>query len=197
MYPDVILQLPNWIAEEVVSPHRHFPTLEARMDFVIRLAARNVAERTGGPFGAAVFEQETGRLIAPGVNIVVSSHCSLAHAEAMAIMVAQQVCGVFDLSADSLPPLELVTSAQPCIQCYGNVWWSGLQRLVVGASKADVERLTRFREGPVPGNWVETLEQRPPLPPIRVIQGVLRAEACAVLQAYAESGGVVYNPDVM
>jgi len=196
MYPEVILQLPEWIAGEVVSPERCFPTLEERMALVIRLAERNVREQTGGPFGAAVFEIETGRLIAPGVNIVVPAHCSLAHAEAVAIMVAQQVCQTFDLSADFLPPLELVTSAQPCIQCYGNVWWSGLRRLVVGATKADVERLTRFREGPVPENWVETLEHRPPLPPIHVIQGVLREEACAVLQAYTASGGLIYNPDV-
>ncbi len=197
MYPDVILRLPDWITEEVELPTRCFPTLEHRMAFVIRLAERNVHEGTGGPFGAAVFAQETGELIAPGVNIVVPSHCSLAHAEAVAIMVAQQVCGTFDLSADSLPRLELVTSAQPCIQCYGNVWWSGLQRLVVGASKADVERLTGFREGPVPEDWVETLEKRPPLPPIRVIQGILREEACTVLQTYAQRGGLVYNPDVM
>ena len=122
MYPEVILQLPEWVAGEVVSPERCFPTLEERMALVIRLAERNVREQTGGPFGAAVFEIETGRLIAPGVNIVVPAHCSLAHAEAVAIMVAQQVCQTFDLSADFLPPLELVTSAQPCIQCYGNVW---------------------------------------------------------------------------
>lgn len=196
MYPDIILHLPEWIAGEFQSPAQYFPTLEERMAFVIRLAERNIQEGTGGPFGAAVFAQETGELIAPGVNIVVASHCSLAHAEAVAIMLAQQICGTFDLSADFLPPLELVTSAQPCIQCYGNIWWSGLQRLIVGASKADVEGLTGFQEGPVPENWVETLEHRPPLPPIRVIQNVLREEACAVLRAYAENGGLVYNPDV-
>lgn len=197
MYPEINLRLPSWIAEEVQFPERCFPTLEERMAFVIRLAARNVAERTGGPFGAAVFEQATGKLIAPGVNIVVPARCSLAHAEAMAIMVAQQVCHTFDLSAGSLPPLELVTSAQPCIQCYGNLWWSGLQRLVVGATKDDVERLTGFHEGPVPENWVETLEHRAPLPSIRVIQGVLRAEACAVLATYKRRGGIVYNPKVI
>jgi len=197
MYPDITLRLPKWIAEEVKSPARCLPTLEERMAFVIRLAERNIQEGTGGPFGAAVFAQETGALIAPGVNIVVASHCSLAHAEAVAIMLAQQICKTFDLSADSLPRLELVTSAQPCIQCYGNIWWSGLQRLIVGASKADVERLTGFQEGPVPENWVETLEHRTPLPSIRVIRNVLREEACAVLQSYAENGGLVYNPDVM
>ena len=60
------------------------------MDLAVRLAARNI-EEGGGPFGAAVFEIETGRLVAPGVNQVVPLGSSLAHAEAMAIMIAQQV----------------------------------------------------------------------------------------------------------
>ncbi len=90
--------------------------------------------------------------------------------------------------------MELVTSSQPCIQCYGNLWWSGLRRLVVGARKEDVETLTGFAEGPLPADWTEQLEHRPPLHPIAVIRDVLREEACAVLRRYRQQGGKVYNP---
>jgi tRNA(Arg) A34 adenosine deaminase TadA len=92
--------------------------------------------------GDPVFEIESGRLVAPAVNMVLPLHASVAHAEALSIMIAQQVCATHDLGGPTLPPMELVTSAAPCIQCYGNLWWSGLRRLVVGARKEDVEALT-------------------------------------------------------
>ncbi len=195
MYPTVKLELPLWIGQEIGPPDRCFSSLEARMALAIRLAERNIAEG-GGPFGAAIFEIETGRLVAPGVNLVVPTRCSLAHAEAMAIMVAQQVCQSHDLGAPTLPAMELVTSAQPCIQCYGNLWWSGLRRVVIGADKDDVEQLTGFEEGPLPTDWAEQLEHRPPLAPIRVITGVLRDEARRVLRRYRETGGPIYNPSM-
>ena len=193
MYPAVTYQMPEWIADEIGDPDRRRPTLEARMDLAIRLSARNTAEG-GGPFGAAIFEIESGRLVAPGVNMVLPLHASVAHAEALSIMIAQQICATHDLGDPALPPMELVTSAQPCIQCYGNLWWSGLRRLVIGARKEDVETLTGFAEGPLPADWAEQLERRPPLHPIAVIRDVLREEACAVLRHYGEQGGKVYNP---
>jgi tRNA(Arg) A34 adenosine deaminase TadA len=193
VYPTVELYLPDWVAEVVGDPERCFSTLEERMEFAIKLAARNI-ESGGGPFGAAIFEIETGRLVAPGVNRVQQLTCSLAHAEAMAILMAQKICGKHNLSAAGLPPMELVTSAQPCVQCYGNLWWSGLQRVVIGARTEDVETLTHFIEGPMPEDWVAQLENRAPLKPITVIRDVLRPQARAVLQRYHDQGGVVYNP---
>ena len=193
MYPTVELYLPDWIGEAVGDPDRCFPTLEARMDFVIELAARNI-ESGGGPFGAAIFEIESGRLVAPGVNMVRPLACSLAHAESMAMLVAQRLWGTHNLSAAGLPEMELVTSAQPCIQCYGNLWWSGLQRVVIGARKEDVETLTSFIEGPLPEDWAARLEDRAPLRPVEVIRDVRRTQARAVLEHYQRQGGVVYNP---
>jgi tRNA(Arg) A34 adenosine deaminase TadA len=195
MYPTVELHLPEWIAAVVGDPDRCYPTLEERMDFAIMLAGRNIAGG-GGPFGAAVFEIESGRLIAPGVNMVQPLGCSLAHAESMAIMIAQKIWGTHNLSANGLPAMELVTSAQPCIQCYGNLWWSGLQRVVIGARKEDVEALAGFMEGPLPEDWTGHLEDRTPLKPIEVIRDVLRPEARAILARYRAQGGVLYHPGV-
>jgi len=193
VYPSATYALPDWIEDVIGDPTTPYPTLEARMDLAVRLSARNIDEG-GGPFGASVFEMETGKLVAPGVNQVVPLGSSLAHAEAMAIMIAQRVCGTHDLGSPGLPPMELVTSGQPCIQCYGNLWWSGLRRLVVGARKEDIEALAGFDEGPLPHTWADHLSHRPPLQPIAVIRDVLREEACAVLRRYRQQGGNVYNP---
>lgn len=163
------------------------------MRFVISLAAYNVEEETGGPFGAAVFESESGALIAPGVNSVERENCSIAHAEAMALALAQRVLGAFDLGAPQLPRLELVTSAQPCIQCWGNVWWSGIRKLVVGASVQETEALAGFDEGPVPSNWADLLRKRVPIErSVEVIKRVLPEEACVVLKRYREKNGTRY-----
>lgn len=193
VYPTADLWLPAWVEDEVVQAGKVFERIEDRMAFVIHLAERNI-EANGGPFGAGVFEIESGRLVAPGVNMVVPLNCSLAHAEAMAILIAQRVCGSYDLGASHLPPMELVSSAQPCIQCYGILWWSGLRRLVVGARKTDVEAITGFAEGPLPNDWAEHLEHRSPLEPITVITDILREDARRVLQRYRDAGGPVYNP---
>ena len=190
----ITLGLPAWIDDVLADAPTYFRSDEERMAFVIGLSRSNVLEGTGGPFGAAVFECSSGRLMAPGVNVVVGGHSSVAHAEAMAFMLAQQDVGSFDLGAEGLPAMEVVTSSQPCIQCYGMTWWSGVRRLVIGARAADVERITGFQEGPLPDRWVERLEERQaPLRPVEVRRDVLADEACSVLELYHESGGFVYN----
>ncbi len=191
----VTLQLPSWIKTMVdTTPAEDFSTLEKRMAFVIELSRQNVLRKTGGPFAAAVFERDSGRLIAPAVNIVLRGHTSVAHAETMAFMLAQQRLETFDLGASHLPPMELLASSQPCIQCFGNTWWSGVQALTIGARASDVEEITSFKEGPLPENWVELLEHRPPpLKRISVTRDLLREEARAVLSLYRDSGGFVYN----
>ena len=193
VWPPITLRLPDWVGEETGPPGGCFPTVEDRMDLAIRLAERSVEQDAGAPFGASVFEIETGALVAPGVNLVLRENCSPAHAETLAIMGAQQARSTFDLGANGFPAMELVTSAQPCIQCYGNVWWSGLMRVVMAASADDVERLTNFREGPLPAEWDSRLTDRAPLPAVEVVQGVLRKRACTVLRRYGEMGGYIYN----
>lgn len=193
-YPSVKLELPNWVSEEVARFGNYFPTKYEKMRLAIRLSERNVIEGTGGPFGACIFEVDSGKLIAPGVNIVVSSNCSVAHAEAMAIITAEQVLTNFDLGANGRPKMELVTSAQPCTQCFGMLQWCGVVRVIYGATSEDVEELTGFQEGILPENWDKKLHDRYPLEPILVVKDVLREEAQAVLKLYRDTGGFIYNP---
>jgi tRNA(Arg) A34 adenosine deaminase TadA len=155
------------------------------MGLVIHLARTNVARSTGGPFGAAVFDIETGEILAPGVNMVVPANAALAHAEMLAIAFAGRALDSFDLGVRAT---ELVSSAEPCAMCLGAVPWSGVRRLVCGARDEDARRIG-FDEGDKPTDWVGRLRQRG----IEVVQDVFRTEATSVLEDYARSGGPIYN----
>lgn len=158
------------------------------MRFVIELAMVNVDSQTGGPFGAAVFEMKTGRLVSVGVNLVASTNCSLAHAEMVALAHAQQTVAHFDLGAPGLPPLELVTSCEPCAMCFGAIPWSGVRQVLCGARAHDASAIG-FDEGPKPRNWMEALKRRG----ITVRRDLRRAEAVTVFRHYKEAGGAIYN----
>ncbi|HET7479564.1 MAG TPA: nucleoside deaminase, partial [Rubrobacteraceae bacterium] len=68
IFPSVVLSLPGWVEEYLPDPEREYPTEEDRMRLVIELSRLNVEHGTGGPFGAAIFDLETNRLVAPGIN---------------------------------------------------------------------------------------------------------------------------------
>jgi tRNA(Arg) A34 adenosine deaminase TadA len=188
MFPEVNFELPAWIGEVVGDPERVYPAEEDRMALAVELSRMNVENGTGGPFGSAVFDLETKRLVAPGVNLVTTTGCSIAHAEMVAIMVAQRTVGSFDLGGRELPPHELVASTEPCAMCFGATPWSGVRRLICGARDEDA-RSIGFDEGPKLPDWESALEERG----IEVSRDVLREEAASVLRHYAETGGVIYN----
>lgn len=158
------------------------------MRLVIELARRNVAEGTGGPFGAAVFDLDSHKLIAPGINLVVASGYSWAHAEMVAYTIAQQVLGNHDLGSKGMPRCELVTSVEPCAMCFGATPWSGVRQLICGARDDDA-RAIGFDEGPKVDDWAAALESRG----IKVVADNLREEASQVLKDYAAQGGPIYN----
>lgn len=87
---EVVLRLSPWVARFLTESEQVFPTVEARMRLVVTLARQNVEHKTGGPFGARIFEQESGRLVAVGVNQVESTNCSIAHAEMLAEMILRR-----------------------------------------------------------------------------------------------------------
>lgn len=179
------IELPAWLAAAATQAPLADET--ARMAFVVDLARRSAAAG-GGPFAAAVFESASGRLVAAGANLVVAAHCAAAHAEILALSLAQQAVACHDLGAAGLPAHELVTSAEPCAMCLGAVVWSGVRRLVCGARDEDV-RAIGFDEGAKPAGWPELLAGRG----IALRRDVLRVEAAAVLRDYAAAGGAIYN----
>ncbi len=184
---ELVLRLPPWLGVLMRTENRVFASSEAKIRFAIDLSRRNVEQRTGGPFGAAVFDRASGRVIGVGVNLVEKSNCSLAHAEMLAIALAQQAVGHYDLGAAG--EYELATSTEPCAMCLGAIPWSGLRRVVCAAHGEDAAAIG-FDEGAKPADWVGALRQRG----IEVIRDVFREEAQAVLQEYARAGGLIYNP---
>lgn len=185
LYAQIHLTLPAWVHQEI-DPTQVCPDDESRVALAIRLARRNVEARTGGPFGAAVFDGD-GRLVAVGVNRVVPQACSVAHAEMMAYMTAQQRLQRFRLNEGG-GRYVLATSAQPCAMCYGATFWAGIDELLIGARAEDVMALTEFDEGPLPGDWSGELERRG----VRVRRDVLRQSARDVLAQYRDGGGHAY-----
>lgn len=186
-FPKLGIELPQWVDPFVSESPLLFTTVEERMRFVIRLARHNVEQQTGGPFGAGVFDRD-GRLIAPGVNIVMSSNCSVLHAEIVALALTQKRLGRYDISNGGKAYYELVSSTEPCAMCFGAIPWSGVAGLVCGARDEDARRIG-FDEGPKLHDWIQALESRG----IQVVRNVLREDAVSVLQLYKEIGGLIYN----
>ncbi|MDH3306103.1 MAG: nucleoside deaminase [Acidimicrobiia bacterium] len=186
-WPAVAVRLPDWI-DAAVPRGLVVEDPDDRMRLAIELARRNVEEDTGGPFGAAIFERDSGRLIAPGVNRVVPARIAVAHAEITAIAIAGQVVGSFTLGAEGMPPAQLVTSSEPCAMCFGAIPWSGVSSLLCGARASDAEAVG-FDEGPKPRDWASALGDRG----IEVVLDVLRDDAVEVLRQYGASGRPIYN----
>ena len=184
------LSLPDWIDDFLKNYQFPLVSLEERMRFVLNLTQQNIEQTTGGPFGAAIFERKSGNLVSVGVNVVMTQSCSAAHAEMMAIMLAQQELETHDLGVSKLPELQLVTSGKMCAMCLGNVVWSGIKEVLASAQPEDVESIVGFDEGPAPDDYDHQLEKRG----ISIIPSFLREEGCKVLQRYVDLGGIVYNP---
>ena len=181
LYAQVHLTLPAWVHESV-NTSVDYAGDEAKVALAIELSGLNVDLGTGGPFGAVVFDGND-RIVAVGVNRVVPHNCSVAHAEMMAYMTAQQRLQRFRLNEDG-GRFVLATSSQPCCQCFGATVWAGIDELLIGARAEDVEELTSFDEGPLPSDWIGELERRG----IAVRRDIRRDDARAVLRRYGESG---------
>lgn len=184
--PALRILLPAWLA--ATRPAGACLTPETRVAWAIGLARRNVAGGHGGPFGAAVFDLDTGALLASGVNAVAAAHCSAAHAEIVALALAQAGAGDWDLGIGGARRV-LASSSEPCAMCLGALPWSGVVALEYAAAEADAAAIG-FDEGDKPERWPERLRARG----IEVRGGVLRAEAAAVLKDYARAGGTIYQP---
>ncbi len=186
---EITLTMPDWAVAELKRLPTFLPSLEARMAEVIRFSRLNFENGTGGPFAAGVFERDSGRLVVIGVNRVVASNCSSAHAEVMALSLAQKLLGTYDLGGPGMPVYQLVVNWRPCAMCYGAVLWSGIRSLAIAGSGPELEAITGFDEGPIHPEWDRELARRG----IELINAVLTEEALRVYRDFAASGSLVYN----
>jgi tRNA(Arg) A34 adenosine deaminase TadA len=153
------------------------------MRLAIHLARCNIDNKTGGPFAAIVFDA-AHRIVATGLNLVRTSNCSSAHAEILALSLAEHRTGRYHLDSS----YELVVTAEPCAMCAGAIPWSGIGRLITSATDHDI-RAIGFDEGSKPHDWRQPLLSRG----IEVVSEILRNESVAVLNRYRDQGGLIYN----
>ena len=189
MISEFSLALPAWAVEENLRLPPILPTLEERMAAVIRFSRLNFEQGTGGPFAAGVFERDTGKPVVIGVNRVVLSNCSSAHAEVMTLSLAQKILGTYDLGGSGLPMYQFVVNWRPCVMCFGATLWSGIRSLVIAGSGPELEAITGFDEGPIHPEWEKELAKRG----IELVNNVLTEEAIQVYRDFAASGAMVYN----
>ena len=181
--PEIRITAPQWLTG-LLDWDAVYRAGEDRMRVAIRVARENVL-RDGGPFGAAVFESGSGRLVSAGTNLVLPLHNSMLHAEVVALMLAEARLKSRTLGGGN--PHELVTSCEPCAMCLGAVHWSGIAALTCGATREDAEKIG-FAEGPVFEDSWRYLTTRG----LVVRRGVCREEAAEVLTLYADRNGVIY-----
>lgn len=180
---ELCLRLPAWVTAELPSSNTCLPELNDRMRLAIHLASMNIKQGTGGPFAAIVFD-DSHHIIAAGLNLVTTLNCSSAHAEILALSLAEQAIGNYRLDKS----YELVVTAEPCAMCSGAIPWSGIGKLVTSATDQDIRNIG-FDEGIKPKDWQRPLMERG----IEVISEVLREESVSVLEQYRDLGGLIYN----
>lgn len=186
LYAQIHLTLPAWVHESVDAAAVYASDAD-KVSLAIELSRINTEAATGGPFGAVVFGPDH-QIISIGVNRVLPQNSSLAHAETMAYMLAQQRLQTARLNERVGGTVTLATSSQPCCQCYGATIWAGIDRLLIGARSEDVMELTEFDEGPLPADWIGELNKRG----IEVVRDINRDSAREVLRFYGELGGERY-----
>ena len=182
-FPVIHIEYPPWVGR-LIDWDRPYRSDEEKMHLAVEVARLNVREDLGGPFGAAIFERETGLLVSVGMNMVVPRNNSTLHGEMVAFMMAQARLQTYSLSERH----ELATSCEPCAMCLGATQWSGVKRVICGAQREDAEAL-QFDEGPVfPESYADQAERG-----IEIVHGVCREEAVEVLELYRATNGIVYN----
>ena len=113
------------------------------------------------------------------------------HGEMVAIQVGCKRLGDFSFAnktCKSTGKFELFTSCEPCAMCLGAILWSGVKRVVCGASKVDAENIG-FHEGPVFEQSYKYMTDHG----VAIEREVLRKEAADVLNMYADQGNAIYN----
>lgn len=181
--------MPEWFGDYAAKLPEAVKPIEERMKIIIELSRLNMERDTGGPFAAGVFESDSGKIISLGVNRVMYHNCSCAHAEIMAISLAQKKLGTFDLGGKDSAVHDLFVNWLPCAMCYGELLWSGVKRLVIAGFGRELEDITGFDEGPRPVNWENELTGRG----ITIVTDLMRDEAIQVFREFRARNRFVYN----
>ena len=103
-----------------------------RMAALARFTARSLSTSYPRPFGASIVHTESGKPLLRALNAVAREFDPSAHAEVRAIRLATK-----RLKKLSLAGYTLYTTCEPCPMCMSAALWSGLDRVVYGATIED------------------------------------------------------------
>lgn len=103
------------------------------MELAIAMAADNLKNSNGGPFGAIVVKD--GEIVGRGVNRVTTTNDPTAHAEVVAIRDAAKNLQTFNLEG-----CEIYSSCEPCPMCLGAIYWARINMLYFAGTKDDAAK---------------------------------------------------------
>ena len=153
---------------------------EQFMGEAIRLSRLAVAHGNE-PFGAVLVKDD--RIVFSNENQIYTRHDPTFHAEAGLLRTFCEETGITDLRE-----YILYSSCEPCFMCSGAMVWVRLGRLVYGAGNRDLEAILG-REGCTCSDIVFANSAHHP----EVTAGVLRQEACQVLEQYFRSQDIHHD----
>ena len=135
--------------------------------------ARNALKSGQAPFGAVIVRDQ--EVISANHNRVGQTPDIASHAEIQAIRLACQKLETFDLSG-----CTLYSTCEPCPMCFGAICWSGIRRIVFGASIADAEQIGLKQLRCAPKELVSMGGDA-----IEIVAGVMRDESKVLLSEFA------------
>lgn len=150
------------------------PEDEALMREAIRLA-ESAVRHGNEPFGAVLARD--GEIVFSNENQIYTKKDPTEHAELGLVRRFAEQTGITDLR-----DYTLYSSCEPCFMCSGSLVWMHLGRLVYGASNEDLEQILGEKGSPCAALVFAGSSWAP-----RVLGGVLRKEAAAVLADYFAS----------
>lgn len=107
---------------------------ELYMREAIRLSFETMRSNRGGPFGAVIVKD--GKIIARGINKVVSTNDPTAHAEVVAIREACNTLQTFQLTG-----CTIYTSCEPCPMCLAAIYWARPDKIYFANTKTDAAQI--------------------------------------------------------
>lgn len=151
------------------------------MKLALERARKTMYENIGGPFGAAIVNQE-GKVIAVNSNSVLKDNDPTAHAEINAIREACKNLGTYDLKG-----YILYTTAYPCPMCLSAIIWANIKEVYFGCTPED-EKKIGFRDEFI----YEFIEQKCSNKEILALHSVDREKCITLFEEYAAKNKTIY-----
>jgi guanine deaminase len=148
-------------------------------------------ERGGGPFGACIVEQSTGRILSSESNSVVLTPSPTKHAEINAIDAAAYIQMQEGMNTPyDLSGTVLYSTTKPCLMCQGAIIWARIPLVVYGTDNLDAQNAGFSEIGLSDHDHVfeaTRFEQN-----LIIIKGFLRDDCIALFEQYMGMKGTIY-----